>query len=165
MPELHFSSSHYTVRRHGTYLLDSNVLIAAFSAHEGSRHETAALFLDEDYSFLVPFPVVVETWGMLARGKGPTKVSIEFLDWLGRPSGVIVLPEEIEPFEEVRHMIRRYNVDFVDSTILRLARRLTRECDLEPPIQIATFDTRDFLRLRAQESGFLLYDLNALEVI
>ena len=164
MPVLTIPGKEYDVRR-DSMLLDSNVLIAAFSPTEIVRHETARLLLEEDCPFLVPVPVVVEAWGLLARGKAASQPAGELVDWLASSGAATIISEDMEPFYDLIEVMKRRRIDLVDSAVLRLALKITKECKLTPPIKIATFDTRDFLPLRASVRGFLLYDLNTFDLI
>lgn len=165
MPTLLFPHPEVDLARNAA-ILDSNVLIAAFNPRERTRHDVAQVFINADeYALLVPAPVIVETWGMLASRLKDAAQGIAFLTWLGTPGTATVLPEQGVPIEELLNAMERIPMDVVDAMLLRLARRITDECVFEPPVPIATFDTADFLRLRRFYENFRLYDLNSFELI
>jgi predicted nucleic acid-binding protein len=128
-------------------LLDTNVLVAAFWP-EDSKHNNAKEFIFEFWEgeFIVPISVVVETWGMLVGKRRGWEWGFELLTWLNNPGNVTLIPQHVDHASLVRDTARAMHIDCVDALLMYLADEVSEQCDLNPPIQIATYDTSDFVR-------------------
>lgn len=139
-------------------MLDTNVLVAAFSPAEGSRHHDAIGFLENPGYFgfnqwLVPSVVVVEAWGMLTKDRG-REAGLEMLRWLNDPGNPVVFCRyatdyfQRDPSLNTSAIVSSERVDVVDAVLVIVAEEVSLQCDLSPPLAVATFDQRDFPRLR-----------------
>lgn len=146
MPVYRAEEFEVEISRHAT-LLDTNVLVAAFLPSD-EKYAPAKVFLDiwED-QFLIPMSVVVEAWGMLTARQRDLRSRHEFLAWLRNPgTPIAILPQMTDRFADVPDLVKSMDVDCVDALLLCLASDLTEQCNLSPPVLIATFDIRDFWR-------------------
>ena len=163
MPEYTRTASYQLSRN--LVIVDTNVLVAAFLPAD-QNHDVAQLLFDRDFAeqILVPTSVIVETWGMLTRRDRDAQVKRNFLVWLTNPgSGATPILDDGE-FNVTADALRKEDIDCVHVLLLRLATHLTTSISAKPPVRIATFDTRDFLRFVGRtEFSFMLFDMNAYE--
>ena len=82
------------------------------------------------------------------------------MDWVLTPGQVIVVGDAIEPVSSAHRYSQRFGIDLVDANLLDLADRMSRECSIEPAVHVATYDTRDFIRLFGPSGlSFNVYDM------
>lgn len=164
MPIYRPSRFEYEVSRRAI-ILDTCVLVAAFDSRD-QRHEDTNAFLDlvvED-QLIVPWSVIIETWGMLV-GRGKRWDSgYRFLTWLGDTSKVTVILQDVESFDSIKDMVKTARVDCVDAAAMQLGHGITEQCNLRPSIRIATYDTGDFLKcISSLRLKITLFDLNTMD--
>lgn len=142
-------------------ILDTNVLVQAFDPDE-EHHEDARYFLDEyPYQWLVSVAVVVETWGFLVGKNKNWQAGYRFMAWLNTPGKALVIIPQSGDLTSERSLIEALHLDCVDAIIGSLANDISISCDLASSIPVATYDTRDFYRLRVQGNLRLnIYDMN-----
>lgn len=158
----------------GAMLIDTNVLVAAFSPREGNRHSDALGLIENPASFsvpqwLVPLSVVVEAWGMLTRN-GNKAGGYDMLAWLNDPGNPVIFcryaietPQRDPPISLVA-VVEKHHVDVVDALLIAVAEEISVQCDMRPGIRVATFDTRDFPRLRrVLGTRIRIFDMNSLD--
>jgi predicted nucleic acid-binding protein len=146
-------------------MLDTNVVYGAFSLRD-QRHHDCLAYLELEEQYLLPVPVIIETWGMLVGRDRNWDAGFEFLDWLRNPSSGAIIVNHVNDFGRIHDLARSARVDCVDATILFLADEITRRCGYVPGLRVATFDTADFLRsLSVLGFKITLVDLNSLEDI
>ena len=150
MPIYNISTAEINISRNAA-LVDTGVLVAAFYPGDG-RHDDANTFLNElhQYALYVPIAVVIETWGILVGGQRKYREGgINLMAWLNDPGHAVLIPQYVNDFSTVQAVINSMHVDCIDAILLCMATDITDCCQLNPPIGIATYDTRDFLRCRA----------------
>lgn len=164
MPIYTVPSHQYNLRR-DTVILDTNVLVAAFFPRD-ENHEDTRYFIEEAQElFVVPLSVLVETWGMLVGSRKYWEGGIELLTWLNTPGTAELLAESTSGFQDIRNIISTIHVDCVDALLAYLADDISRQCQLNPHMKIATFDTKDMMNCRIQNGLHLtVLDLRSLEV-
>jgi predicted nucleic acid-binding protein len=161
MPLYHVDGSSFDIPR-DSVLLDTNVLVAAFWDRD-PEHNSARYFIDEfPHQWLVPAAVVVETWGLIVGSKKDLNAGYEFLSWLNTPGRAVVVLPQSGSFSSEQAIVQALHVDCVDAVIVNLANTITVSCDLRPSLPIATYDTKDFLRLKMlPDSRFNLIDMRS----
>jgi predicted nucleic acid-binding protein len=156
-------------------LLDTNVLVAAFSRKERDtpNGEVARFVLahpdavDLGPEWLVPTVVLVEAWGLLHSERFKDREGArEMLAWaLDTTSRVVVFRYSSDP-KRVHELISTYGVDLVDAILFDLALRITNMCTLSPPLPIATADTSDFTILRIREKAYFpIFDMRSQNMV
>ena len=147
-------------------LIDTNVLFAAFWPKD-QRYESASTFLFEVWEdeLLVPFPVLIETWGMLVGKNKDWASGVQLLNWISNPgTGSTLLPQSATHEIRIRDIVAKMKIDCVDATLVYLADEFTHQCELVPPIRIVTYDTADFLRcIPAYNLRATIFDPETLE--
>ncbi len=144
-------------------LLDTNVLVA-FVDEEDSKHPDAVAALEVlDYSWVVCFPVLLESWNLLARKRQHVSKAHLLLRWVLTPGNVILIDEKLEEIDVHKTNTEQFRVDLVDSVLMRLADDISRAGRVQPAIHVATFDTGDFLRCFNKVGlKFNVYDMRTL---
>ena len=142
-------------------ITDSNLLIEAFLSNAPKQVE-ARYFLDEfEHQWLIPIGVIVETWGFIVGKNSDWLGGYEFLAWLNTPGKELVIIGHDGEVADERLLIERLKLDCVDAMIVNLATKIFYECNLEKPLPVATYDTRDFMRLGGRmDIRIQVYDLN-----
>jgi predicted nucleic acid-binding protein len=166
MPDYRIYETVFDVGRNAI-LLDSNVLIAAFGSDEdvGRREYSRFVLEDGGQPLLTSSEVAVETWGFLVGSRRDWNAGLEFLAWLTSPRGATIVPSHKGELVGTRQLTDTFHVDCVDAMIARLATDITRYCELQPPLPIATFDTRDFWLLWShRDLQFSIYDMRTLDL-
>lgn len=166
MPQYLIAKTEIDIPRDAVFL-DTNVLVAAFRSDD-QWHDMALAFLQTYQGvFLIPVTVVVETWGVLVRSKQKNiGKAFSLLAWLEQPGIVIVLPAETNYLERIHNLITSAYIDWIDAMLTCFGDRVTQKCGLNPPIQIATFDTKDFYEVhRHGNFRFSLLDLKSGHVM
>jgi len=146
-------------------ILDTNVLIARFDNSE-PLSEQIEMFLDaQDFQWLVPSIVVVESWGILVGKLRRRKAGRALLTWLNTPGKATILPRHDEPLIGVADIVSKsVTVDCVDAMLAELADDMTKQCSLSPPMRIGTFDVGDYYTIRTQRGLRLtVYDARHFE--
>ena len=161
MPQYQVDGSVVEIARN-SLLLDTSVLVAAFyDREEDERRETAQFLLQEDsFSLLVPTVVVVEAWGSIVGSKKDFRGGYELLGWLTNPGQVTVVPPHKASMESTHHLVKLMEIDVVDAMVTELAEDISESCDLQPELGVATFDARDFLKLKRR-----YYDMRSLDYV
>jgi len=133
-------------------LLDTNVLVRAFESDTDDSAETFFFLREADYQWLVPVAVIVESWGFLVGKQKNWRAGFDLLAWLNTPGSAIIISQRGEDSEKVAELMAAFSggVDCVDAMLMLLATDITGQCNLTPPIPVATYDTRDFNRARSQ---------------
>ena len=141
-------------------LLDTNALVAlANPKDEWHYHTIAALDIGE-YSWAVTHASLAEAWNMLDGRERRTDLAYQLMAWALTPGRAILVGDTIEPLPLAHAFSQKFRIDLVDASLIELADRMTRECGIEPAVQIATYDTRDFLRLFGPSGlSFNVYDM------
>jgi predicted nucleic acid-binding protein len=149
-------------------ILDTNVVYARFNPDD-DHHEPASEYLEyleADGPVVVPVVVLVEAWGMLVGKDNNWLGGFELLAWLSNPGGPILLLSDGEQFEDIRKTMTELRVDCVDSFLYHLAHRISLQCNLKPPIRVATYDTRDVYKLMGTGTmRFRVFDMRSGENI
>ncbi len=149
-------------------LLDTNVLVAAFySREDAGRQEYAKYVLDDlDRPLLVPTVVVVEAWGMLVGSRKETNSGTALLAWLNSPGRATIVPPQHAGVKRTQELVEAKRIDCVDAMLAELATDITQYCGLKPSLEIATFDTRDFLQMTRKDGlQISLLDMRTLDTI
>jgi predicted nucleic acid-binding protein len=141
-------------------LLDTNVLVAFANPHDGRHeHTMAALDLGE-YTWAVTHASLVEAWNMLVGRERRPDLAYQLMAWVLTPGRAILVGDAIEPVSIAHSYSQRFRIDLVDANLIELADRVSRECEIRPAVQIATYDTGDFLRLFGPSGlSFNVYDM------
>jgi len=147
-------------------IIDTNVLVAAFLESD-QNHEQALIYLEIcPNPIYVPVPVIIETWGMLVKARQSRIAGIKFMYWLLDSSKVTLIPGTCDKISDISSIVDKLEVDSVDAFILTMADDISVQCNLNPPVMIATFDTSDFLRfLSTRVYKFKLFDMRTLEEV
>lgn len=145
-------------------MLDTNILVAAFLVSD-DFHEAADYFLNEwDDPFVVPLSVLVESWGMLAGSFKNRDAASSLYQWAASPGNVSVFPDNVASFGLSLEMIDKARVDAVDAFIAQLAHDISVQCKLNPPMRIATLDTKDIIKCRVKfDLQIDLFDLRTYD--
>jgi predicted nucleic acid-binding protein len=164
MPTYTIPSHDYNLRR-DTVILDTNVLVAAFLPTD-QHHDDARTFIEEwEEPFVVPLSVLVETWGMLVGSNKYWEGGIELLVWLSTPGNAELIAESPSNLQSIRRMISTIHVDCVDALLVHLADDVSKQCQLNPHMKIATYDTRDVMNCRMKnELHLTVLDLRSFEI-
>jgi predicted nucleic acid-binding protein len=171
MPTISLLSEDVEFGRHSA-LLDTNVLVALHDDRD-QNYEQAQLVIESEssYQWLITVPVIVEACGLLGSRRGVTEV-YSLLAWVFDPgSDIVIVPEMHQPnslkqlTQSHSEWMRRYSVDYVDASLMNLADRLTRSCDMRPYAPVFTFDTKDFYRCAKFGYRYSLYDMRTPELI
>ncbi|MEM9088560.1 MAG: PIN domain-containing protein [Cyanobacteria bacterium P01_F01_bin.53] len=146
-------------------IIDTNVLVDGFCQDDAGHYEYVRYFLNDSEvpQFLIPTAVIVESWGFIVGKSKNWKAGRELLAWVNTPGkGVSVIPQldNFSDASELSKELANYKIDYVDSVIYTLANKISTLCDLNPPIAVATYDTRDFFSLKQArpQLRFTLYD-------
>jgi len=164
MPEYRIAETVLDIARNAI-LLDTNVLVEAFSAQDNfERQEYADLFLGQIKGpLLVPSVVLVEAWGLLVGSRKMRPAGLDLLTWVERPGRAIIVPPHRADVQRTQQIARSWSVDCVDAMLVELATDITDRCGLSPSLPIATYDTRDFTRMSLikGELRFRVFDMNS----
>lgn len=166
MPEYRMEHHTLNIIQAQTMLLDTNVLVAAFYEREAmGRREYAWYILEQsDRPLLIPTVVVVEAWGMLVGSLGDYDGAIQLLTWLNQPGRATIVSTIQGDLLFTQQLIQGIRIDCVDAMLAELATSISESCDLRPALTIATFDTRDFTRMRRSHGLRLsIFDMNSLD--
>jgi predicted nucleic acid-binding protein len=146
-------------------IVDTNVLVAAFLVDDQNHSDARTFLFELADQVIIPSAVLVETWGMLVGSKGRTDLGLALLEWIDDPGkGVVLVPSHGDCFSDVRELAETYRIDCVDAILVGLALELSTKCRQGRPVQIATFDTRDFLRVaRSKSTIFNVFDLKTFD--
>lgn len=141
-------------------LLDTNVLVALANPNDGMhRHTIGALDLAE-YTWAVPHASLIEAWNILAGRERRTDLAYGLMQWVLTPGQVILVGDAIEPVSAAHNYSQSLGIDLVDASLMELANRISSECRIHPAVQIATYDTGDFLRFFGRSDlSFNVYDM------
>lgn len=134
----------------GAVLLDTGVLVAAFSPSESQgRTDYAEFYLEHvDVSLLVPSMVIVEAWGVIVGRDGARSRGLDLLTWLNRPGRATVMYANSHDIDRAQRLLRGLpRIDVVDAMLVELATDITEACGLHHALPIATFDPSDFVNM------------------
>lgn len=142
-------------------LIDTNVLVAAFSPKEDSGRREYAQFIlnDAGLPLLVPSVVVVEAWGLIVGSHRAWPAGIDLLRWLSNPGAVTIVPPHRAELHRTRQLIDGLCIDCVDAMIAELAVDIAMNCNLSDSPRIATFDASDYQKI-SQKHGLRLHILD-----
>lgn len=144
--------------------LDTNVLIAVVQENDGRHGHTEAVLELQDYHWCVTHSCVLEAWNFLAGKQKNRRLAIQLIDWLFTPGNAFLISDAVEPLSTAHLFSQQLHVDIVDANLVDVANRLTVQCDLKPWAHIATYDTRDFLRIHYQKKlKFNVFDMEHME--
>jgi predicted nucleic acid-binding protein len=164
MPQYRIEGNVLDIARNAL-LLDTNVLVAAFSPEEkpGNKEYAKNLLDSDNSSLLISNIVIVEAWGVLVAGKSARyPLGHELLTWLNLPGRATLVYAHQADMQSTEHIVRRIRVDCVDAMLAELATIITNACGLSPSLPIATFDTKDFFQLsKIQRLRFSLVDMRS----
>lgn len=150
-------------------LLDTNVLMAAFLPNEEESRKDYARFVLEDAErpLLVPSVVVVEAWGVLVGSNKELGAGRDLLTWLNSPSsGATLVPPPHGDVVRTQQLVESKRIDCVDAMLAEMATDITEVCGLNPFLEIATFDARDFLRMTVRDGVQLrILDMRTFETV
>lgn len=163
MPRFEIPTSSVELHRRAV-MLDTNVVYAAF-AIDDAKHNDSRAYLEMEDQYLLPLPVIVETWGLLVGRSGNWTAGFSFLSWIIDPRNNVVVVNHSEDIASIRYLAESLRLDCVDATMIYLADKISRECGYAQGFRIATFDTADFLKSLSldRKFRFSLVDLNSLE--
>ena len=137
-------------------ILDTNVLVAAFCPRD-QHHEDARFFIDECTApLLVPIAVLIETWGMIVGSYRYWDGGMELLLWLNTPGNAELLPQDTVHSEDTSDLVGAVHVDYVDALVSHLADDVSKQCQFDPNIRIATYDAADITKCRRNKALHLL---------
>src|SRR5574337_1564532 len=100
--------------RREAVMLDTNVIYGAFSPGD-SRHGDCLAYLDIEEQYVVPLPVVIETWGLLVGRDNDWESGLRFLAWLNDPSSGVVVVNHTEDIRSIQRLAKSARVDCVDA--------------------------------------------------
>ena len=141
-------------------LLDTNVLIALVDPNDGWHEHTISALDMGEYRWAVPHATLLEAWNFLVGRQKRRDLAYRLMDWVLTPGQAIVVGDAIEPVSSAHKYSQRFGIDLVDANLLDLADRMSRECSIEPAVHVATYDTRDFIRLFGPSGlSFNVYDM------
>ncbi len=166
MPEYQIAQTVLNIARNAV-LLDTNVLVEAFSLQDNSgRQEYAELVLEDlEGPLLVPTVVLVEAWGLLVGRNKARPAALDLLTWLNLPGRATIVPPHRADVQRTQQIIGDLVVDCVDAMLVELATDITERCDLRPTLLIATFDTRDFTHMsRKRDLRFRIFDMRSGDI-
>lgn len=144
-------------------LLDTNVLLAYCNPDDKYHEETLAVIDLGEFNWAVTRSAVVEASGFLTGSLKRPDLAHYFMEWVMTPGQLIRIGETTDSLETARQYARQFRVDFVDATLLDLANKISTTLALRPAVHVATYDTRDFLRLYGQKGlCFHVYDMRDL---
>src|SRR5690242_13372750 len=95
-------------------MLDTNVVYAAFSAGD-FRHDDSVTFLQLGNQYVLPLPVIIETWGLLVGRDANWRAGFEFLEWLQDPKSGVVVINHTESFDKIKALASSIHIDCVDA--------------------------------------------------
>ena len=134
-------------------LLDTNILVSAFSRGERYAEQAISLMEDSGRPMLVPVCVVCEAWSFIAGKKKEFANGVEMLRWAFTPGKVTLIRDDEDLARRSQALCERYHLDFVDAMLMLLADQLSSEKCLGKKIEIATSDFKDFFTLMAADGG------------
>lgn len=147
--------------RRDAILVDTNILVKAFLKGEQDQ-EYIYYFLEEyEHQLLIPAAVVVEAWGFIVGARKDWDGGHKLMAWLNTPGkAAIIIPQQGKFDKEGMLISGLRGIDCVDAVIYQLAHDISVECNLNPALPVATYDTRDFYRLtkHAPSLQIRLYD-------
>ena len=167
MPEYQLNHMVVDIAR-DALLLDTNVLVAAFNPSEDDGNkDNAKYILDEhEQQLLVPTVVVVEAWGFLVGRSRNWSAGFEMFTWLNSPGRATIVPANQNELDKTQRLMSALSLDCVDAMLAELATNITQSCGLTPPLTIATFDTRDFLKMTKNYGLELaIFDMRTFETL
>ena len=146
-------------------IVDTNVLVAAFLTNDENHNDAYTFLFELADQVIIPSAVLVETWGMLVGSKRRPDLGLALLEWIDNPgNGVVLVPSHGDSFSDVRELADTYRIDCVDAILVGLALEISTKCRQGRPVKIATFDTRDFLRVaRSKSTIFNVFDLKTFD--
>jgi predicted nucleic acid-binding protein len=141
-------------------LLDTNVLIALVDPRDNWHDHTVAAIDLGEFKWVVTYPSLIEAWNLLVGRQRRLDLAYELMNWIFTPRQAILLGDAIEPVATAHSYSQRFRIDLVDASLIDLADRMSRECDLNPSVHVATYDTGDFTRLLGIPGlNFNVYDM------
>ena len=144
-------------------LLDTNVLISAVDSRDDWHNHTLTLLDLGQFRWAVSHASLVEAWNLLAGREKRKDLAYKLMQWVLTPGEVILVGDAIEPVSAAHEYSSRFQIDLVDAGLLDLADRMSRECDINPAVHVATYDTADFLRLFGPSGlSFNIYDMEGI---
>jgi hypothetical protein len=160
MPQYEVKACQFDISRQAM-IVDTNVLVTAFHKDD-PQYGYARYFLDEEpYQWLIAAAVVVETWGYLVGSRKDWQGGYEFLAWLNTPGkATLILPQKGE-FMQEQALVTALQIDCVDAIIGRLAHEITIQCSLQNALPVATYDTKDYWKLKVYDKNLRIniYDM------
>lgn len=162
MPVWEIPAREYEIPRN-IALLDTNVLIALFDQND-SRHADANAAIDLGaYRWAVSHATIIEAWNFLVGRVRRPDFARSMMEWILTPGNLLLIGDAIEDVEVAHRYSVAESIDIVDASIIDIANRISRVCELVPFAHVATYDTRDFLRLFGRSDlAFHVYDMRDL---
>jgi hypothetical protein len=108
--------------------------------------------------------VIVEAWGFIVGARSDWQGGFELLTWLNSPGRATIIPPYRADVYEIQQLVQSLSIDCVDAMLAELATNITEQCELQPPLPIATFDTGDFLKMYGSPGLRLtIFDMRTLD--
>ena len=149
----------YDVPRNIAFL-DTNVLISLVDPNDVWHDQTVAALDMGEYRWAVVLGSLIEAWNFLVGRVKRTQLAYDLMSWVLTPGNAILVGDAIEPVSTAHLYSQRYAIDLVDASLIDLADRVSKACELNPAVHVATYDTRDFLRLFGVSGlSFHVYDM------
>ena len=148
----------------GSLLVDTNVLVAAFLPADDRHTDAHTFIMDADYQLIIPVAVIVETWGFLCGSRKRIDCALSCISWVSNPGNAQVFLESIDLFNRGRQLTSRMRIDLVDALLAALATDISKRGGKGPPMRIATYDRRDFLKCKSDPAlRFSLFDPDTMQ--
>ena len=144
-------------------LLDTNVLISMFDRADARCADTWAAIDLGSYHWAVTHGNMIEAWNFLVGKVKRLDYAYDMMKWLLTPGSVLTIGDALEDIKIADRYSRTFGVDIVDAALMDIADRLTKDCAINPPVHVATYDVRDFLRwFGRSDLSFNVYDMRDL---
>jgi predicted nucleic acid-binding protein len=140
--------------------LDTNVLVSLANPNDEWHDQTIAALDMGEYRWAVALGSLIEAWNFLVGRVRRKEFAYDLMTWMLTPGNAILVGDAVEPVSTAHFYSQRYAIDLVDASLIDLADRMSKACELNPAVHVATYDTRDFLRLFGVSGlSFHVYDM------
>ena len=149
MPTYSVQETTLNIRR-DAILIDTNILVKAFLKGEENQAYIYYFLEESEHQLLIPAAVVVEAWGFIVGARKDWGGGYRLMAWLNTPGRAAVIIPQQGRFDRESMLINGLRgIDCVDAVIYQLAHDISVECNLDPALPVATYDTKDFYKLTA----------------